>query len=44
MPEKLGDQPIGEWKLVSYVEKPVDGSAPSYPLGDNALGIILYTP
>src|SRR5689334_4736495 len=39
----LRDQLIGAWKLVSYVEKPVDGSAPIYPFGENAQGIILYT-
>jgi hypothetical protein len=44
MSGKLRDQLIGAWKLVSYVEKPVDGSAPSYPLGENAQGIIMYTP
>jgi Lipocalin-like domain len=44
MAEKLRDQLIGAWKLVSYVEKPVDGSAPTYPMGENPLGIIMYTP
>ena len=44
MGEKLRDQLIGAWKLVSCVEKPVDGSAPYYPLGDNAEGIVVYTP
>ena len=44
MSNKLRDQLIGAWKLVSYVEKPVDGSADSYPLGENAQGIIMYTP
>lgn len=39
----LRDQLIGAWKLVSYVEKPVDGSAPTYPFGENAQGIIIYT-
>jgi Lipocalin-like domain len=40
----LRDQLIGAWKLVSYVEEPVDGSAPSYPFGEDAKGIIMYTP
>ena len=40
----LRDQLIGAWKLVSYVEEPVDGSAPSYPFGEDAQGIIIYTP
>jgi hypothetical protein len=44
MAEKLRDQLIGTWKLVSYVEKPVDGSAPYSPLGESPLGIIMYTP
>jgi hypothetical protein len=44
MSGKLRDQLIGAWELVSYVEKPVDGSAPSYPLGENAQGLIMYTP
>jgi hypothetical protein len=39
----LRDQLIGAWKLVSYVEKPVDGSAPTYPFGEGAQGIIMYT-
>jgi hypothetical protein len=39
----LRDQLIGAWKLVSYVEKPVDGSAPTYPFGEDAQGIIMYT-
>ena len=40
----LRDQLIGAWRLVSYVEEPVDGSAPSYPFGEDAKGIIMYTP
>jgi hypothetical protein len=40
----LRDQLIGAWKLVSYVEEPVDGSALSYPFGEDAQGIIMYTP
>ena len=39
----LRDQLIGAWKLVSYVEKPVDSSAPTYPFGKDAQGIIMYT-
>jgi hypothetical protein len=42
--EKLRDQLIGAWKLVSYVEEPVDGSAPFHPLGERPKGIIMYTP
>ena len=44
MAEKLRDQLIGAWKLVSYVEKPVNGSAPNHPMGESPLGIIMYTP
>jgi hypothetical protein len=40
----LREKLIGAWILESYVEHPVDGSAPFYPLGENAKGIILYTP
>jgi len=39
----LRDQLIGAWKLVSYVEKPVDGSPPAYPFGEDAHGMIMYT-
>jgi hypothetical protein len=41
---KLRDQLIGAWKLVSYVERLVDGSAPLYPFSENPQGIIMYTP
>ena len=40
----LRDQLIGAWKLVSYVEEPIDGSPPSYPFGEDAQGILMYTP
>jgi hypothetical protein len=35
---------IGAWKLVSYIETPVDGGAPYAPFGAAPIGIILYTP
>jgi hypothetical protein len=44
MSASLRDQLIGAWKLVSYIEKPVDGSAPFYPFGETPQGIIMYTP
>lgn len=44
MAKTLREQLIGAWKLVSYVEKPVDGSEPFYPMGTDPQGIILYTP
>jgi hypothetical protein len=44
MPTKLRDQLIGAWKLVSYEERPVDGSATVYPMSERPMGIIMYTP
>lgn len=35
---------VGAWRLVSYIDVPLDGSAPNYPIGEDAQGIILYTP
>jgi hypothetical protein len=39
----LRDQLIGAWKLLSYEERPVDGSASIYPMSDAPRGLILYT-
>jgi hypothetical protein len=44
MAKGLREHLIGAWKLVSYVEEPVDGSEPFYPLGKEPQGIIMYTP
>jgi hypothetical protein len=45
MSEKnLRDRLIGAWKLVSYEERPVDGSPPFYPMSERPMGIIMYTP
>ena len=44
MAQGLRERLIGAWKLVSYVEKPVDRSAPFYPMGEEPQGIIMYTP
>ena len=44
MAEKLHDQLIGAWELVSYVEKPLNGAPPNYPMGERPMGIIMYTP
>lgn len=44
MSKTLRERLIGTWKLVSYVEKPVDGSEPMNPLGEEPQGIIMYTP
>jgi len=35
---------IGAWKLVSYEERPVDGSPSRHPFGEQPTGIIMYTP
>jgi hypothetical protein len=42
MTKTLREQLIGAWKLVSYVERPVDGSKPVYPMGKRLEGIIMY--
>lgn len=39
----LKEQLIGAWKLVSYIEIPVDGSEALYPMGKQPKGIIMYT-
>ena len=44
MVEKLHDQLIGAWTLVSYVEMPVDGGPSNHPMGEQPIGIIMYTP
>src|SRR5580704_17353304 len=44
MSKKLRDQLIGAWKLVSYEERPVDGSPSFYPMSEEPMGIIMYTP
>ncbi|CAG9271256.1 lipocalin-like domain-containing protein [Paraburkholderia unamae] len=44
MKATLREQLIGAWKLVSYVEEPVDGSGTLYPFGETPQGIIMYTP
>jgi hypothetical protein len=43
MTKTLREQLIGAWKLVSYVEKPVDGSDPAYPMGEGLEGFIIYS-
>ena len=40
----LRDQLIGAWKLISYEERPVDGSPSFYPMSEKPMGIIMYTP
>src|SRR5258707_2711720 len=40
----LKTQLIGVWRLLSYIESPVDGSPKRSPLDEKAEGIIMYTP
>jgi hypothetical protein len=40
----LREQLIGAWRLVSYIESPIDGSPKRSPMGDKPAGIIMYTP
>jgi Lipocalin-like domain len=42
--ESLRDRLIGAWSLVSYEERPVDGSPSFFPMGETPKGIIMYTP
>jgi hypothetical protein len=42
--EELRTILIGAWELVSYVERPTDGSEDRYPLGREPKGLIMYTP
>ena len=44
MASTLRDKLIGAWKLVSYEERPVDGSPTFYPMSEKPSGIIMYTP
>ena len=43
MPTGLRDQIIGAWKLISYEERPVDGSSAFHPMSEKPMGIIMYT-
>lgn len=40
----LREQLIGAWRLVSYIERPRDGSPIRQPMTDRPQGLILYTP
>ena len=44
MAQGLRERLVGAWKLMSYVETPVDGLALFYPMGEKPEGIIVYTP
>ncbi|GAL87105.1 hypothetical protein MYP_4335 [Sporocytophaga myxococcoides] len=37
MPTSLKDKFIGAWKLISYAENPVDGSALFYPMSEKPM-------
>ena len=39
----IAEDVIGAWRLVSYVVEDADGGHRSFPLGDDAHGIIIYT-
>ena len=43
MIEKLRDQLIGAWELVSFVQIPINASTANCPLGEQPVGIIMYT-
>ena len=40
----LRDRLIGAWELRSYVDHPVDGGPAIHPFGEDAKGMLLYTP
>jgi hypothetical protein len=42
--QSLREQLIGAWTLVSYEERPLDGSPSFYPMSEQPVGIIMYTP
>jgi hypothetical protein len=45
MSEKsLKEQLVGAWTLSSCVERDIQTGVENYPLGENPLGLILYTP
>lgn len=35
---------VGSWKLLSYIELPIDGSDSLFPVGKNPEGILMYSP
>ena len=44
MSKTLREQLIGAWKLVSYIQVPLDLSTPTHPMTEKPMGIIMYTP
>jgi len=41
--KSLREELWGAWKLVSFEERPVDGSASGYPMTEQPMGLLLYT-
>ncbi|MCC2600592.1 lipocalin-like domain-containing protein [Sphingobacterium sp. FBM7-1] len=35
---------IGTWKLLSYIEVPIEGDDSLFPMGKNPYGILMYSP
>ena len=44
MTESLRERLIGAWELIDVVEQPEDGSPARHPMGEGAVGLIVYTP
>jgi hypothetical protein len=44
MAKTLCDEIIGAWELVSYIERDSPDGPARYPHGEDALGLIMYTP
>ena len=44
MTKSLRDKIIGAWELVSYIERDSPDGPARYPHGEDALGLIMYTP
>jgi Lipocalin-like domain len=44
MMKALRETIIGAWELVSYIERDSPDGAARYPHGEDALGLIMYTP
>ncbi|PJE14384.1 MAG: hypothetical protein CK429_12340 [Mycobacterium sp.] len=44
MSKSLQESLVGAWRLVTYVERDSPEGAPRYPHGEDAQGLIMYTP
>lgn len=40
----LKNELIGTWKLLSYIEVPIDGDDSLFPMGQNPYGVLMYSP